>query len=80
MGIINRSYPTDETAPKKETQWARFATYVQELNRAAKPGQLYKVLFLGRHGEGYHNVQEAAVGTPMWDVRLPLPKASIIDY
>ena len=71
MGIINRSYPTDDPS-KKEPQWQRFASYVQHLNKAAKPGQVYKVLFLGRHGEGFHNVQEALVGTPMWDVRLPV--------
>jgi hypothetical protein len=71
MGIIKRSYPTDDTT-EEESQWGRFATYVQHLNSAAKPGQVYKVLFLGRHGEGFHNVQEALVGTPMWDVRLPV--------
>jgi hypothetical protein len=30
----------------------------------------YKVLYMGRHGEGYHNVAEAFYGTPAWDVRL----------
>jgi hypothetical protein len=28
------------------------------------------VLFLGRHGEGYHNVAEAKYGTAAWDVRI----------
>ena len=69
MGILTRSYPTDDPSEGK-SQWHRLATYVQHLNRAAKPGQRYKILFLGRHGEGFHNVQEARVGTEMWDVRL----------
>ena len=28
----------------------------------------YKLLYMGRHGEGYHNVAEAFYGTPAWDV------------
>jgi broad specificity phosphatase PhoE len=28
----------------------------------------FKVLFLGRHGEGWHNVAEAKYGTEAWDV------------
>jgi len=28
----------------------------------------YKVLFLGRHGEGVHNVAERRYGTKAWDV------------
>jgi hypothetical protein len=70
MGLLNRSYPTDEVFDPtgKNTQWERFANYVQHLNRAANTADFYKVLYLGRHGEGFHNVVEAAVGTPMWDV------------
>jgi hypothetical protein len=29
------------------------------------------VLFLGRHGEGVHNVAEKRYGTKAWDVRIP---------
>lgn len=29
-----------------------------------------KVLFLGRHGQGWHNVAEAKYGTHAWDVRV----------
>lgn len=29
----------------------------------------YKVLFLGRHGEGWHNAAESYYGTPAWNVR-----------
>lgn len=37
------------------------------MNSAAPPNTVYKVLFMGRHGEGYHNVAESAFGTPAWN-------------
>jgi broad specificity phosphatase PhoE len=42
----------------------------------------YKVLFMGRHGEGYHNVAEAYYGTPAWNVRPPqsTPIITITDF
>lgn len=39
------------------------------LNKEAPTGTSYKVLFLGRHGDGDHNVAEAFYGTAAWDVR-----------
>jgi hypothetical protein len=30
----------------------------------------YKVLFMGRHGEGWHNAAESFYGTPAWNVSL----------
>ena len=52
-----------------KTLWQRFAFYVRQLNRDAAAGTQYKVLFMGRHGEGYHNVAESYYGTPAWNVR-----------
>lgn len=37
------------------------------MNAAAPPNTIYKVLFMGRHGEGYHKVAESAFGTPAWN-------------
>lgn len=37
-------------------------------NANAGDNTAYKVLILGRHGEGYHNVAEREFGTPEWDV------------
>ncbi|KAF2244825.1 hypothetical protein BU26DRAFT_579559 [Trematosphaeria pertusa] len=37
------------------TDWQRFKCYVESHNKA-HPQQLYKVVFLARHGEGKHNV------------------------
>ena len=41
------------------------------LEAAKKEGESYKVLFLGRHGQGWHNVAETKYGTKAWDVSLP---------
>lgn len=72
LGLINRTYPTDDEGDRKrkKTQWERFAFYVNRLNRDAPRNVQYKVLIMGRHGEGFHNVAEAYYGTPLWDVGL----------
>jgi hypothetical protein len=36
----------------------------------ANSNTVYKVLFMGRHGEGFHNAAESYYGTPSWNVRL----------
>lgn len=41
------------------------------MNGESGDGVEYKLLFLGRHGQGYHNVAEEFYGTEMWDVRSP---------
>jgi hypothetical protein len=33
-------------------------------------GIQYKVLFMGRHGEGWHNAAESFYGTPAWNVSI----------
>lgn len=38
------------------------------MNKQAPAGTSYRLLFLGRHGEGDHNVAEAFYGTKAWDV------------
>ncbi|KAK3306109.1 phosphoglycerate mutase [Chaetomium strumarium] len=71
FGLINRTYPTDKRFdPKREkTQWQRFEAYVKHLNSGCgkKPNVEYKVLFMGRHGEGWHNAAESFYGTPAWN-------------
>lgn len=73
FGLINRSYDTDpRTDPDQRlTQWQRFEAYVTNLNERREKGTMHKVLYLGRHGEGFHNVAEAFYGTELWDVRRP---------
>ncbi|KAJ8109318.1 hypothetical protein ONZ43_g6172 [Nemania bipapillata] len=73
-GLINRSYPTDREFDRyrKKTQWQRFEYYVNTLNKNADKDTQYKVLFMARHGEGYHNAAETYYGTPAWNVSVPL--------
>jgi len=72
FGLINRTYDTDaDYDPQYEkTQWQRFEHKVFRLNRESGRNVQYKVLYMGRHGEGYHNVAEAFYGTPAWNVSL----------
>ncbi|MCJ1271941.1 hypothetical protein MMC22_011846 [Lobaria immixta] len=69
FGLINRAYETDpEFDPQHEkTQWERFEHLVSRLNRDSGRTVQYKLLYMGRHGEGYHNVANAFYGTPAWD-------------
>ncbi|KAF1848904.1 phosphoglycerate mutase family protein [Cucurbitaria berberidis CBS 394.84] len=67
FGLINRGYDTDHSAEEAEEQWKRFERYVRTQNESAKDGEFFKVLFLGRHGQGWHNVAETKYGTEAWD-------------
>jgi hypothetical protein len=69
FGLINRTYPADASCSSagSKTQWQRFAAQVAALNAAAPANTEYKVLYMGRHGEGYHNAAESYYGTPGWN-------------
>ena len=68
FGLINRTYPSDPTLHRPNaTQWQRFKHQVTQLNHQAPRGIQYKVLYLGRHGDGYHNAAQAYYGTPAWN-------------
>ncbi|KAJ4373001.1 putative phosphoglycerate mutase pmu1 [Neocucurbitaria cava] len=67
FGLINRSYDTDPSSEEGEEQWKRFERYVRTQESRTKEGESFKVLFLGRHGQGWHNVAEAKYGTKAWD-------------
>ncbi|KAJ5664599.1 hypothetical protein N7462_011412 [Penicillium macrosclerotiorum] len=70
FGLINRTYPVDKELKHKGedlTQWERFYRQVQKLNNDSPKTVEYKVLFLGRHGEGWHNAAETYYGTPAWN-------------
>lgn len=56
----------------KKTLWQRFEFYVHHLNRGCGHSKAvrYKVLFTGRHGQGWHNAAESYYGTPAWNVLL----------
>ena len=68
FGLIHRKYPTDETnGSAGTTDWQRFMRYVRHLEATSAKDTTYKLLYLGRHGEGFHNVAEAYYGTKDWD-------------
>lgn len=68
MGLIERDYEADAPAPTPLTQWQKLEQFVDGLNNGAPKSVQYKVLFLGRHGEGVHNVAERQYGRKSWDV------------
>jgi broad specificity phosphatase PhoE len=72
FGLINRDYPSDSLCPGRTnaTQWQKLAHYIKTLNSdhsAKKNNERHTLLFLGRHGEGYHNAAETYFGTPAWN-------------
>ncbi|KAF7536459.1 hypothetical protein G7Z17_g13044 [Cylindrodendrum hubeiense] len=83
FGLLNRTYTSDPKRktikPKGRkpykapwpkgytTQWERFEKYVEHLNKKAPKDTQYKVLVMGRHGEGFHNAAETYYGTPAWN-------------
>ncbi|KAL6719155.1 putative phosphoglycerate mutase pmu1 [Lecanora helva] len=69
FGLIDRKYDTDiEFDPdRQKTQWQRFEHHLFYLNKNSEPDIHYKLLFLGRHGEGVHNVAENLYGTAAWN-------------
>jgi broad specificity phosphatase PhoE len=63
FGLIPRSYPPSSHATEKEEQWPRFTSHIRHLASSSN----IKVLWLGRHGQGFHNVAESHYGTHAWD-------------
>lgn len=77
FGLLEKEYEEGGTALDYSremdtgTQWQRFEREVIRLQKEAKKGTVYKVLYLGRHGQGVHNVAEKKYGTAEWDVSDP---------
>lgn len=67
-GVANGTNGVSETDYTQD--WPRFAEYVRSLNKQAPEGVRYKVLYMTRHGVGYHNQKSVEVGVEAWDVRF----------
>jgi broad specificity phosphatase PhoE len=67
FGLINQTYTTDSSSSGQLTQWQRFNSLLKKLNNDAPSNTAYKLLFIGRHGEGYHNAAQTYYGTPAWN-------------
>ncbi|GAA5994981.1 putative phosphomutase [Rhodotorula paludigena] len=57
FGLIDRT-------PRR---WSSFRERVAQLNAQADEHTVYKVFYLARHGEGWHNVGEREHGTEAWN-------------
>lgn len=71
MGLVKRKYDTDGAQGDQRlglTHWQRFERFANWTNEHTSPIYRHKVLFMGRHGEGEHNVAEAKYGTDKWNV------------
>ncbi|OKL61850.1 hypothetical protein UA08_02853 [Talaromyces atroroseus] len=74
FGLINRTYDHDQELDARheeeeggKTQWQRFEHQIRAMNIEVDPNTQYKVLYLGRHGQGFHNVAESWYGSEAWD-------------
>ncbi|KAI5811654.1 phosphoglycerate mutase [Peziza echinospora] len=51
----------------KSPPWKKFKSVIKSLNKNAPKNTQYKVFFIARHGQGFHNVAESFYGTHLWD-------------
>ncbi|KAH6975968.1 histidine phosphatase superfamily [Ilyonectria sp. MPI-CAGE-AT-0026] len=71
LGLVpGKKYPSDDASSPDQRDWVRFAAYVKWLNETTPDNVVYKVLYLTRHGYGYHNKKHAEVGTVEWDSKV----------
>jgi hypothetical protein len=74
LGLIERTYETDKDTtsdrdPRRDRKsWERFQDYIDYLNSHDAASTTYKVLYLTRHGLGFHNSFESEVGQDAWNV------------
>lgn len=68
------AHPGDVAVPPRfglkdasDNRWEKFTQIIDRLNTSSPADTQYKVLFVGRHGEGFHNVAEGKYGTKEWD-------------
>jgi len=50
-----------------QDRWTNFKAHIMKLNNTSPDNVSYRVIFLGRHGQGFHNVAETVYGTAAWD-------------
>lgn len=72
LALLHREYPSDDPAAADQRDWTRLAAHVRSLNAQAPANVRYKVLYLTRHGLGYHNQKHTEVGTQEWEEKWAL--------
>ncbi|KAF2223955.1 phosphoglycerate mutase family protein [Elsinoe ampelina] len=65
FGLIARPDPSQQTT--HSTPWSRFSETLSQMNASALDDAQFHLFFLGRHGQGWHNVAESKYGTKAWD-------------
>lgn len=75
LGLLTQIYPSDGQDSSDVRDWTRFMRYVRSLNEKAPENVHYKLLYLTRHGLGFHNIKHAEVGNDEWNVSsYPAPR------
>ncbi|KAH9075800.1 phosphoglycerate mutase-like protein [Lactarius deliciosus] len=64
--------PTPDFFGLLSRSWSQFVGEIEGLKSTCSESISYKVLFLGRHGEGNHNVAEFKYGHKAWDEKWAL--------
>ncbi|KAG6369495.1 histidine phosphatase superfamily [Boletus reticuloceps] len=67
LSTQNEILPRLGLIDERPDRWSTFTAAIHSLNATATRGVQYKVFFIGRHGEGFHNVAEAKYGKKAWD-------------
>jgi len=73
FGLISQPYDSDPSLARRHgkdqppTDWQRFTHHLSNLNSNAPANTSYHVLYLARHGQGYHNLAQSYYGTQAWD-------------
>ncbi|WWD16468.1 hypothetical protein CI109_100894 [Kwoniella shandongensis] len=62
--ILKRNFGLIDESPER---WQNLKASVKKLQSEAEEGVIYKVLFLGRHGQGWHNFAATKYGVDAWE-------------
>ncbi|KAG8527427.1 uncharacterized protein KY384_007579 [Bacidia gigantensis] len=69
FGLIPRIYHESQPSSELDSsrQWRSFELNLSRLNTISHSMVHYKLLYIGRHGQGVHNVAESRYGRLAWD-------------
>lgn len=70
LGLLTKMFQGDGAAGFDQRSWTRLELHVKYLNEHSDDNTSYKVLYLTRHGLGYHNKKHTEVGNDKWNVSL----------
>ncbi|GAA5957460.1 hypothetical protein JCM3765_001150 [Sporobolomyces pararoseus] len=62
--LLKHSFGLIDTSKER---WSRFQTEIDRLNEESDKHTAYKVFFVARHGQGWHNVAESKYGSEEWN-------------